>query len=290
MNRAHFLSGASAVCLLPTAARASTIDQVREIARGVPGVIGVYCRTLAAGQPVFALNEHVIFPTASTIKVLIMVTAYVTEEAHPGTLDRTIVTRRSRLVGGSDFMALQPDGARFTVRQLIVPMIAVSDNTASNDLIDFFGMPAINAVGRRLGMRHTVLARHFLDFAAIAEHRDNLTTPYDMALLLFALEHGAREGERTIVSPSHCRAMIDVMLRQTDRNKIPAGLPPLTQVANKTGEISGTRNDIAIVEPYRSSPYILTIFSKAVTDFAPLYHAIHRFARLSYALAGRSNE
>lgn len=289
MKRGEFLAASGAFAMLPRIAAASPYDHVERIARSVPGEIGVYCRTLAPGGPVFAFNEHVVFPTASTIKALIMVTAFVAEERRPGTMRRTIVTHTSELIGGSDFMATQPDGARLTVHELLVPMITLSDNTASNYLMSFFGMPAINAVGARLGMHHTRLARHFLDFAAIA-HNDNVTTPADMARLLYAIERGAREEVRTIVSPKHCRDMIDIMLRQTDRDKIPAGLPPGIAVANKTGEIDGTRNDIAIVEPFGDSPYILTIYSKWVTDYTPLYEAIHRYARLSYELVGRSDQ
>ena len=289
MKRSLFLTGSAALCALPRVAWASPYEQVASIARIVPGEIGVYCRTLAPGAPVFAYNEHVVFPTASTIKALIMVTAFVEEERHPGTMHRTIVTRSSDTIGGSDFMSQQPDGARLTVHELLVPMITVSDNTAANYLMSFFGMPAINAVGSRLGMHHTRLARHFLDFAAIA-HNDNVTTPADMAKLLFAIAHGAREETRTIVSAAHCRDMIAIMLQQTDRDKIPAGLPPGIAVANKTGEIDGSRNDIAIVQPFGDSPYILTVFSKWVTDYTPLYEAIHRYARLSYRLAGRSDQ
>jgi beta-lactamase class A len=290
VKRASFVALGGAFFALPFPVSASPFAQVETIARRVPGVVGAYCRTLASGPPVFAFNEHELFPTASTIKALIMVTAFVSEERHPGTLARTIVTRRSRLIGGSDFMATQPDGARLTVRELIWPMITLSDNTASNYLIDFFGMPAINAVGVRLGLRQTRLARHFLDFTAIVHHNDNVTSPADMSRLLFALAHGAREEVPTIVSPEHCRAMIDVMLHQTDRDKIPAGLPSDVPVANKTGEIDGTRNDIAIVDPFGDSPYILTIYSKWVTDYTPLYTAIHQLARLSFHLAGRSDQ
>ena len=291
MKRAGFLAATGAALFVPPRiALASRYRHIEAIARIVPGEVGVYCRTLAPNGRVFAFNERMIFPTASTIKALIMVTAFVAQERHPGTMQRVIVTHTSDVIGGSDFMSQQPDGARLTVHQLLVPMITVSDNTAANYLMSFFGMKAINAVGARLGMHHTRLARHFLDFAAIIDHNDNVSTPLDMARLLFAIEHGAREGERTIVSPAHCRAMIDIMLQQTDRDKIPAGLPPGIQVANKTGEIDGTRNDIAIVEPFGESPYILTIFSKWVTDYTPLYTAIHRYARLSYRLAGHSYE
>ncbi len=243
---------------MPRLAFASSYEHIETIAHSVPGVVGVYCRTLADTPPVFTFNENVVFPTASTIKMLIMTTAYVEEERNPGTLQHRITTHRSNLIGGSDFMATQPDGARLSVYDLIVPMITLSDNTASNYLINYFGMPAINAVGARLGMTQTHLERHFLDFAAIVRHNDNVTTPADMSLLLYAIASGAREETATICSPAHCKAMIGIMLGQTDRDKIPAGLPRGVPVAHKTGELDGSRSDIAIVQPFGDSPYILS--------------------------------
>jgi len=294
VKRSAFLAAGSAFAALPyvarDVARASSYTHVEAIARAVPGVVGAYCRTLADEPPVFAFNEHVVFPTASTIKALIMATAFVAEERRPGTLARHITTHRSELIGGSDFMSQQPDGARFTVRELIVPMITLSDNTASNYLISFFGMPAINAVGARLGMSQTHLERHFLDFAAIVHHNDNVTTPADMSKLLFAIASGAREGTSTICSPEHCRVMIEIMLRQTDRDKIPAGLPRGVPVANKTGELDGSRSDIAIVEPFGDSPYILIVYSKWLQEYPPVYDAFHRYAGLSYRLVGKTDQ
>ena len=285
MNRRTFLAASGAFAALPLPALATPYEHVAAIAHSVPGVVGVYCRTLADGPPLFEYNERVQFPTASTIKALIMVTAYFEEEHHPGTLAHRITTHRSELIGGSDFMAQQDDGARFSVHELIVPMITLSDNTASNYLIGYFGMAKINAVARRLGMLRTRLARHFLDFEAIVHHNDNVTTPADMARLLYAIASGAREGVKTICTPEHCRAMIAIMLRQTDRNKIPAGLPPGIAVANKTGELDGSRSDIAIIQPLGDSPYILTVYSKWLEEYPPMYGAFHRIARLSYAMA-----
>ena len=257
MNRRAFVAATGAFAALPRLAYASSYEHVETIAHSVPGVVGVYCRTLADGPAVFTFNSDVVFPTASTIKALIMTTAYVHEEHNPGTLAHRITTHRSELIGGSDFMSQQPDGARLSVHELIVPMITLSDNTASNYLISYFGMPAINAVAQSLGMTQTRLARHFLDFAAIVHHNDNVTTPADMAKLLFAIASGAREDTKTICTPAHCKTMIGVMLRQTDRDKIPAGLPSGIPVANKTGELDGSRSDIAIVQPFGDSPYIL---------------------------------
>ncbi|MBV9718582.1 MAG: serine hydrolase [Candidatus Eremiobacteraeota bacterium] len=288
MKRALFLSSTAATLIaVPALGEASVQSRIREIAARLPGRIGVYARTMASGAPLasYAANER--FPTASTIKVLIMTTAYAMEEASPGALSE-YVTFRGDLIGGSDFMSNASEGERFTVQQLIVPMITVSDNTAANLLIAHLGISAINAVGQRAGMTRTRLARRFMDFSAIPHHNDNVSTPADMARLLYLIERGAREGVPTIVSAKHCRAMIAIMLGQTDRDGIPAALPAGIPVANKTGELEGTRNDVAIVEPYGDSPFVLTVMTAQAYDYAAAYAAIHAVTRATYALAAQS--
>jgi beta-lactamase class A len=79
-----------------------------------------------------------------------------------------------------------------------------------------------------------------------------------------------------------------VMLRQTDRDGIPAALPPGTSVANKTGEIEGTRNDVAIVEPFGDSPFVLAIMTRDAHDYPAAYAAIHQVARLTYSAAAKT--
>lgn len=291
MKRAAFLAAAAAVAAAPRAAAARSTDAlVREIAGTMPGRLGVYARTLAPGPPLIEYRASRHFPTASTIKVLIMATAYAMQEARPGSLDAEITFHSGDLIGGSDFLADALDGQRFTVRELIVPMIRLSDNTAANLLIAHYGTGTINAVGRRAGMTRTHLARKFLDYSAIVHHNDNVSTPADMGRLLFLIEHGAREGIRTLVSPENCRAMVAIMLGQTDRDGIPAALPPGTPVANKTGEIEGTRNDVAIVEPYGDSPFVLAVMTVDAYDYSAAYAAMHAVARATYAAASRSYE
>ncbi|HEY1976748.1 MAG TPA: serine hydrolase [Candidatus Baltobacteraceae bacterium] len=287
MRRSLFLAGGAALFALQTSpADASVLRRkVVRIADDFPGAIGVFARTLAPGNPLVAYRAFESFPTASIIKLVIMTTAYTLEEAHPGTLDRRVRFDRSELIAGSDFMSGASDGDEFTVRQLIVPMIQVSDNTAANMLIGHFGVGAINDVALRAGMNQTHLQRKFLDWYAIVRHSDNVSTPADMAHLLYLIETGAHEGIRTIVSPEHCRTMVDVMLGQTDRDAIPAALPAGTPIANKTGEMTGTRNDVAIVNPYGTSPWILAIMTKAAYDYGASYAAIHAITR---AVAGRA--
>jgi len=166
-----------------------------------------------------------------------------------------------------------------------VPMIRVSDNTAANMLVEHFGVRAINDVGQQAGLLQTHLQRKFLDWYAIVRHEDNVSTPADMAHLLYLIESGAHEGTRTIVSAPSCRTMIRIMLGQTDRDAIPAALPAGTQVANKTGEIEGTRNDVAVIAPFGDVPLIVAIMTKDAYDYTASYAAIHAITRMIYAVS-----
>lgn len=290
MKRSAFLASAAfsaGTAMLHARAFAETLNgRMSAIARTLEGEIGVYARTLAPGAPLATYNASMRFPTASIIKVLIMTTAYVLEERHPGVLQQRIVYRDRALIGGSDFLGSAADGSTYTVHQLIEPMITVSDNTAANLLMTHLGMAEINAAARRAGLTHTRLARHFMDYTAIAHHNDNLSTPADMGRLLYLIERGSHEGISTIVSPVHCRAMLDIMLRQTDRDGIPAALPHGIAVANKTGELDGTRNDIAVIDPFGQSPIIVAIMTKDLQNYYDAYNAIHAVTRSVYRTAG----
>jgi beta-lactamase class A len=287
VKRARFLAGAAALAAVPRLASAATLEaQLHAIARRMPATVGVVALTMESETPIFAYNEQLSFPTASIIKLAIMLTAFNREAAAPGTLSEQVVTHRANLIGGSDFMATQPDGAKLSVLELIHPMITLSDNTASNALIGHFGVAAINAAAHRAGMTHTHLKRKFLDYSAIVHHQDNRSTPADMAHLLFAFERGAREGVPTVASSTACRAMIEIMLGQTDKEGIPDGVPGVP-VANKTGAIDYTRNDVAIVDPFGNSPFVLAVMSERVRSYGGVYLGMRNLARtLQHHLAG----
>lgn len=284
MNRSAFLFGSLAMCALPAAARAQMpIDALlRPAIDSIPGRVGVYAHTMALGAPVAAYNADVSFPSASTIKMLIMLTAFKAAEHDPSVMREHVTFHSEDLIGGSDFLSQASDGQRFTVAQLIVPMIQLSDNTASNLLITHFGFDRINAVIRGAGLHKTVLKRHFLDTAAILHHMDNRTTPADMAHLLFQLEHGVREEIPTVASPLSCRRMINIMLGQTDKDTIPRGVPHGIPVANKTGELSRSRSDVAIVDPYGDSPYVIAVYTSGLDAPGEAYDGIAQISRIVY--------
>ncbi len=284
MSRPAFLAGFLAAITLrgPARAQSALNALLRPAIASIPGNVGIYARTMAGGPALIAYNADVSFPSASTIKMLIMLTAFTLAARDRTVMDREIVFHSSDLIGGSDFLAHAADGRRFTVAELIEPMIQVSDNTAANLLITHFGFAQINSVTQRAGLRQTFLRRHFLDTGALLHHMDNRTTPADMAHLLYELERGVREGLTTVASPQACRSMIDIMLGQTDRDTIPRLLPPGTAVANKTGELSRSRSDIAIIDPFGDSPYVLTVYTSGLDAPGQAYDGIARISRAIY--------
>jgi beta-lactamase class A len=284
MRRSLFIASSLAALALPRIARAQTpLDiRLRPAIASIPGNVGIYARTMADGPALCAYNAQASFPSASTIKMLIMLTAFKGAEEDPGVMHERITFHTDELIGGSDFMSSASDGQSFSVHELIVPMIQVSDNTASNLLITHFGFDRINAVTQQAGLSNTYLRRHFLDTSALLAHMDNRTTPADMAHLLYELERGVREGIPTVASSISCRQMIEIMLGQTDRDTIPRLLPAGVPVANKTGELSRSRSDVAIVDPFGDSPYVLAVYTSGLDAPAQAYDGIARISRTIY--------
>lgn len=273
------MGSAIAAAALPQPARAASLRaQVESAAAYSTGVVGAYARSLGHSGS-FTYNADEIFPSASVIKVLIMTCVFQQVDRHPELLTHKVKLELDDFVGGSDVLQNYNPGDRVSVSLLVHAMIEQSDNTASNALITMLGFEAIAATAKRAGMLHTQLKRHFMDFAAIVHHSNNLTTARDMGWLLYQIDRGAHEGVPTVASVRSCRRMIDILLRQEDRDKIVRGLPRGVPVANKTGEIDGVRNDVAIVDPYGEAPYVLSVLTKDLNDFSNGVIAIRRIAK-----------
>ena len=290
MQRRSFILSTIAATLAPAMARGATLeDALRLSIAQIPGTVGVYARTMENGAPLYAYNADEQFPAASTIKMIIMLAAFLAEEERPGAMHAPVRIRRADLVGGSPFLASAGGGETYTVAQLIKPMIQLSDNSASNALISHFGFGRINDAAQSAGMTRTQLKRHFLDYSAIVLHHENLTTAHDMGSLLYQLERGSRESLRTCAAPESCRKMIAIMLGQTDRDKIPRGLPAGVPVANKTGEVDGVRNDAAIVDPFGDSPFVLTVYTKNLANYAGAVRGINGVSSAIYKRVANTN-
>lgn len=286
VKRITFLGGALTAVKGPAFAQRSPalVSAIARAAAASSGLVAVYARSMNGKPPLVTYHDRDVFPSASVIKLVIMISAFAFAERHgEAFFDKTIALRANDLVGGSDFLAGASPGQRFSVRSLIRAMITVSDNSASNALITELGFERINQTAVSIGLEETELRRHFLDTPAIIRNIQNVTSARDMGSLLYRLERGAREGVATVASPRSCRAMIGILLAQEDREKIAQGLPNGVPLANKTGEITGVRNDVGIVDPFGDNPYVLAILTKNLDNYAAGRNAIAEITRLVHA-------
>lgn len=265
MKRFAFVTGSLAATALPRIATAQTIG-VRDLVEQIPGVTGVYARTLAAGPPLISIRADESFAAASVIKLAIMMTCYRAFDAGTASPNDYATIRDGDVIGGSPSFSTANPGEKYHLHTLIRAMIRESDNTASNTLISAFGFEAINRTIKHCGLVGTHLGRHFADVVPASYVSLNVTTPGDIGKLLYEIENSSREEIDTICTAKSCRAMIDLLLGQEDKSKIPSGLPSGTPCANKTGEIDGVRNDAAIVDPYGDKPFILVVLTRSLDD------------------------
>jgi len=142
-------------------------------------------------------NADRVFPTASSIKIAILLELYHQEQESRGgaqgkaKLDDVYPFDPKELVEFSQIMAgLTPGVTRITNRDLAQFMVAVSDNTAANILIDRVGKDNVNAMLRGLGLTKTTLRRKMMDFAAARRGEENVSAHQEMTRLLEEIYKG----------------------------------------------------------------------------------------------------
>lgn len=224
-----------------------------EVDGNLDGVMGVAIEDLTTGQK-YLLHENEVFPQASSIKIAILAELY--RQAQEGKLKLTdlYTVKASDLVDDSAIMnGLTPGVTQITLRDLATMVAAVSDNSASNVLIDRVGMENVNALLDSLGLTHTRLRRKMMDLKAAAEGRENISTPAEMRALLEGLYRGKLFG----------RPLTDDFFKVLSTKKdswIPRDLPEDLRIANKPGSLEGVRNDCGVVF-LEKRPYIICIMT-----------------------------
>src|SRR5205823_3318498 len=154
-------------------------SQIREIDRNLDGVMGVAIEDLTSGQKFF-LHEDAAFPQASSIKIAVLAELYPQAQLSSGVtsgkakLTDLYTVESKDLVQDSDLMlGLTPGVIRVTNRDLATMMVAVSDNSAANVLIDRQGMENVNALMDTIGLTHPRLRRKMMDIKAAGKGREN---------------------------------------------------------------------------------------------------------------------
>jgi beta-lactamase class A len=226
---------------------------IAHVDQGLDGVAGIAIEDLTTGQK-YLLHGDDVFAQASSIKVAILAELY--HQVQTGKLKLTdlYTVQASDLVADSDIMGgLTPGVTRITLRDLATMMVAVSDNSAANVLIDRVGMENVNALMDSLALPHTRLRRKMMDVKAAAEGRENISTPAEMMSLLEQIYRGK-------VLNKHLTDDFFKVLTTRKESFIPRELPDDLKIANKPGELEGVRNDSGIVfVPNR--PYIICVMT-----------------------------
>jgi beta-lactamase class A len=238
----------------------------------VPGAeVAVSFRDLGSAETL-DLRPDVDFHAASTMKIPVMLEVLRSAEAGRISLDQGIllVNQFHSIVDGSPYALSANDdsdssvylriGHRVPVRELMERMIVRSSNLATNALIALVGAEQANATAHALGATHIRVLRGVEDGKAFEAGRNNTTTSADLAILLERIERGEA------LRPESARLMKEVLLRQEFNDEIPAGLPKGTPVAHKTGSITATLHDAAIVYPPGRAPYVLVVLTRAIPE------------------------
>jgi len=278
----------------PAPAPAATLRSqiLARVARAPSALVGVAYIDLGTGDSLF-INADSIMHAASTMKVPVMMRLYREADQNALSLDRKIllINQFASIVDGSrysldstvdgDTSMYHSIGDSVSVRDLIRHMITRSSNLATNTLIAFANADSVNAMMRSLGVTRMSVLRGVEDQKAFDAKLNNTATARDLATLLRALETGRAGSTR---ATSEMRA---VLMAQEFNEKIPAGLPPGTRVAHKTGDITAIAHDAAIVYPAGRAPYILVVLTKGIEPEARADSLIADISRDVYAYAMR---
>ncbi len=228
-------------------------DQIYDIDHHLDGVMGVAILDLTSGRSFFLHGDEV-FPQASSIKIAVLAELYRQAQNGKLKLSDLYTVNAADLVQDSDIMnGLTPGVTRLTNRDLATMMVAVSDNAATNVLIDHVGMDNVNAMLDSLGLHQTRLRRKMMDLKAASEGRENVATPREMMTLLELIFRGK------VLNKDLTDDFFQVLSTHKD-SWIPRSLPDDLKIANKPGALEGVRNDSGIVFA-QNRPFVLCVMT-----------------------------
>jgi beta-lactamase class A len=252
---------------------------ITDVDRNLEGVMGVAILDLSDGHQ-YLLHADEVYPQASSIKIAVLAELY--RQAQQGKLKLTdsYTVNVSDLVPDSDIMGgLTPGVTKLTLRDVATMMVAVSDNSATNVLIDRVGMDTVNALMTSLGLKHTLLRRKMMDLKAAGEGRENVSTPREMMTMLEQIYRGK------VLNKEMTDDFFKVLSTHKD-SWIPRYLPESLKMANKPGALEGVRNDSGVIF-LDNRPYIICVMTTYLRKESDGEEAIARASQAAYRMFDR---
>jgi beta-lactamase class A len=265
---------------------------IRAAVRDLEGEYGIALIDIETGRSM-GVNEHLVMHAASTMKVPVLLELYRRVAAGQMALDSAIVVQnRFRSIADSahyyslgkaddsEHTLYDRVGETVSLRELGRLMIVRSSNLATNILIDLLGAESIRRTTERVGGHGMTVLRGVEDIPAFEAGMNNTTTAMGLARVLAAI------ARCDILPRDLCDELIEVLAAQEFNEMIPAGLPPRTRVAHKTGWITGISHDGAIIYPEDGSPYVLVVLTRGAPDTLAARTVARTVASLSFAALG----
>lgn len=209
---------------------------------------GVFVSDQATGRYV-DVNGHESFPAASMIKLPVFIALLNAVDQGRVKPDDILTIKAEHVTGGSGWLQWRPLGTKMSVRDVADLMIIVSDNTATNMIIDLLGgKEACNAQFAQWGLANTRINNWLGDFEGT-----NTTSPYDLVYLLARIDRGE------VINPESKKWMTQTMLRTRIRTLLPPGLGPGAKIAHKTGDIGIMVGDAGVVTMPNGGKYFVSM-------------------------------
>ncbi|MBF2067452.1 MAG: serine hydrolase [Calothrix sp. C42_A2020_038] len=232
---------------------------------------GIFIADLDNGSYV-DLNGGAMFSSASTIKIPILVAFFQDVDAGKISLDETLTTTKSTIAGGSGDMQNKPVGTSYTALEVATKMMTISDNTATNMLIERLGgIEKLNERFRNWGLNTTSLRNFLPDIEGT-----NTTSPKELSNLIAMITKG------NIVSFQSRERILDIMRRTVKDTLLPSGLGQGATIAHKTGEIGGILADAGLVELSSGKRYIAAVIVQRPRNDVSAERFISNISRIVY--------
>ena len=250
------------------------VASIRAIKADLDGVLGLAVKDLKTGKT-FSINENESFPTASTIKIAVLFEVFKQAEEGKLQLDEFIDLEPGDKVGGGGVLTFMGrPRLSVSIHDLCALMIVLSDNTATNLLIERVGMEAVNRRMDALGLPKTRLRRKMMDLPPAAAGKENVSTPTEMIALLEKIDVGQ------ILKEPYRKELIDLLAIQKG-GPLQNGIPEDVIVAEKSGQLEAVRCDAGIVY-LKDRPFVICVMVTYLKNDRDGNPAITAIAKLVY--------
>ena len=269
---AQLLSAQSAKDIL----KLKTERQLQSIVEASPFLTGLMAVDLTTGDS-FSINQDIVFAQASAIKIPILLEVYKQARENKFALTDTRPLLSTNTVAGSGILNAMADPVSLSIRNYCMLMIGLSDNSATNTLIELVGIQNINSTMHTLGLKNTRVQRKMIDQPASLRNEENISTPAEAVKILKLLYDG-----KFIDKAASDEILLTLQKNPVENSKIAKGIPSSVKIAFKPGGMGGVSTEwgivylakrpyaVAVMENYKAgsaSPDSIANISKTLYEY-----------------------